>query len=261
MSKKRPRPELTCAEAAPHYDAAEAARYSAANVTTQSELASCCLAHLRSPPPPLLLLDLGCGSGLSTTALTTAGHVALGIDVARDMIAMIDPQHCCMPVHSDLSQGLPLRAANNFDGAISVSALQWLKPDGQRALFTTLAGSLRPGASAVLQFYPPKPSDALAALEAARHAGLSARLAIDMPHASSRARKLFLTATRVASVEDVAEAAAVEEAAGHALSPIQILAVAAVASRGSREQWHHRHQQEQEQRAAQQQGASRSFRC
>lgn len=33
-----------------------------------------------------LILDVGCGSGLSGQALEEAGHVWLGVDISRDML-------------------------------------------------------------------------------------------------------------------------------------------------------------------------------
>lgn len=62
----------------------------------------------------------------------------------------------------DMGQGLPFRPGV-FDGAISVSALQWLcyedsKAQSARArlmrFFSSLYGVLKRGARAALQFYP-----------------------------------------------------------------------------------------------------------
>ena len=62
----------------------------------------------------------------------------------------------------DMGQGLPFRAGT-FDGAISVSAIQWLCNADKKihnpvkrlhTLFSTLYSVLRRGAKAVLQVYP-----------------------------------------------------------------------------------------------------------
>ena len=94
-------------------------------------------------------------------------------------------------IHDDLSRGLPLRPGT-AGGVISVSALQWLCEDGPslKAFFESLAAVLAPRARAALQFYP-TPSGAAAALASARSSGLSAKLLIQMPHAT-RAKKLFI---------------------------------------------------------------------
>lgn len=62
----------------------------------------------------------------------------------------------------DMGQGLPFRAGC-FDGAISISALQWLCYEDNKAhsakarlmrFFSSLYTVLRRGARAALQFYP-----------------------------------------------------------------------------------------------------------
>lgn len=59
--------------------------------------------------------------------------------------------------HSDMAQGLPLKA-DSIDGAVSISAVQWLchLPRPQLALgrlFRDLYRCLKPGCKAVLQVY------------------------------------------------------------------------------------------------------------
>ncbi|PNH11944.1 putative methyltransferase WBSCR22 [Tetrabaena socialis] len=75
---------------------------------------------------PRLLLDLGCGSGLSGEALSEAGHVWVGCDISAAMLDVaVDREVEGDLVLSDLGHGLPLRPGA-FDGAISISAVQWL---------------------------------------------------------------------------------------------------------------------------------------
>ena len=66
-----------------HYDHAEASRYTARNAQIQDELASRCLELLHrgegSVAKHQLLLDLGCGSGLSGRMMGSVGHTWLGI--------------------------------------------------------------------------------------------------------------------------------------------------------------------------------------
>lgn len=75
---------------------------------------------------PKLLLDLGCGSGLSGEALTDLGHTWLGFDISAAMLDVAAEREVegdlCL---GDLGHGLPLRPGV-FDGAISISAVQWL---------------------------------------------------------------------------------------------------------------------------------------
>ena len=230
-------------EAAEHYGGGEAQRYTAANAQVQQELAMRCTHLLESDLDARnqLLLDLGCGSCLSSRVLTAAGQRWIGLDVSREMLLLADRASLVSGVgallHSDLGTGLPLRPSRQFDGAISVSALQWLcEPpaggslrdvrDALHRLFTSLHGVLRPGAAAVFQFYT-TPAAAAGALEAAVECGFRADLIIDLPHAT-RARKLFLCVRApVAPVESpketrVARATHCEEAAGFVPSVLSV---------------------------------------
>lgn len=99
----------------------------------------------------------------------------------------------------DLGHGLPVRAGA-FDGAISISAVQWLcnadtsKNDPRRRLkrfFETLYACLAKGARAVLQIYPENTEQASMITNASMRAGFSGGLVVDYPH-STRAKKYFL---------------------------------------------------------------------
>ena len=146
-------------DASAHYSVDEAQRYTTANKQIQSELTLSCMTFLAlTGQQKRLLLDLGCGSGLSSSGLsppaaTTASatstatastatstatssarpppqqHEWIGLDVAWEMLALaVANARCGRPavVHADLSRGLPMRAGCCVDGAVSVSMLQWL---------------------------------------------------------------------------------------------------------------------------------------
>jgi 18S rRNA (guanine1575-N7)-methyltransferase len=111
-----------------------------------------------------LILDVGCGSGLSGNVLEEKGHIWVGCDVSRDMLGVAhermeesfrmddiddddkddeemdddedadgdDAQRVSHNrpstgdlMHHDMGTGLPFRPAT-FDACISISALQWL---------------------------------------------------------------------------------------------------------------------------------------
>ena len=75
---------------------------------------------------PKLLLDLGCGSGLSGEALTEMGHTWIGTDISSAMLDVaVEREVEGDLVLGDLGHGLPFRPGM-FDGAISISAVQWL---------------------------------------------------------------------------------------------------------------------------------------
>lgn len=117
---------------------------------------------------PALVLDIGCGSGLSGEILSNEEpyHTWIGVDVSSSMLAVA---RMTRDVDGDLllgdvGQGLPFRPGS-FDAAISISAVQWLcnaesgheNDDPERRLrrfFSSLHVALRRGGRAVLQFYP-----------------------------------------------------------------------------------------------------------
>lgn len=81
---------------------------------------------LALPDHPCLLLDLGCGSGLSGGVLEEQGHIWVGIDISQAMLDVAKEREVEGDlVLGDLGQGIPFRAGA-FDGAVSISALQWL---------------------------------------------------------------------------------------------------------------------------------------
>jgi 18S rRNA (guanine1575-N7)-methyltransferase len=55
---------------------------------------------LRLPPGPALLLDVGCGSGLSGEELTEQGHHWVGLDISRDMLGP-PPTHPYTQAHTE----------------------------------------------------------------------------------------------------------------------------------------------------------------
>ena len=84
------RPELT-GQADLFYNAKEARKYDSSSrmISVQREITERAMELLKlSPDKPALILDVGCGSGLSGKSLeeTKAGHVWIGCDVSRDML-------------------------------------------------------------------------------------------------------------------------------------------------------------------------------
>eukprot|EP01050_Picozoa_sp_SAG11_P023574 SAG11_NODE_4775_length_1770_cov_2.196888_1_plen_271_part_00 len=74
----------------------------------------------------LLLCDIGCGSGLSGEVLEESGHNWIGCDISSPMLSIAvqrdnEGDVFCL----DIGTGLPFRPGT-LDGAISISAIQWL---------------------------------------------------------------------------------------------------------------------------------------
>ncbi|RVD90607.1 hypothetical protein TUBRATIS_29730 [Tubulinosema ratisbonensis] len=68
-----------------------------------------------------IALDIGCGSGTSTQALSKRDFFSIGIDISKDMLDLFDGHK----ILSDMGEGLPF-LPGSFDLIISVSAIQWL---------------------------------------------------------------------------------------------------------------------------------------
>lgn len=99
----------------------------------------------------------------------------------------------------DMGQGMPFKAGC-FDGAISISALQWLcnadknSHDPSRRLykfFSTLFSCLSRSARAVFQFYPENSEQIELITTQATKAGFYGGVIVDFPN-STKAKKYFL---------------------------------------------------------------------
>lgn len=73
-----------------------------------------------------LILDVGCGSGLSGSCIEEAGHMWIGCDISSDMLNIASESDLIGDlIVGDMGSGVPFRSGI-FDGVISISALQWL---------------------------------------------------------------------------------------------------------------------------------------
>lgn len=149
---------------------------------------------------PSYLLDIGCGSGLSGGVLEDQGHVWVGIDISTAMLAVAQDREVEGDLLlGDMGDGVPFRAGT-FDGAVSISALQWLcnadrathNPTKRlRKFFTSLFASLSRTARAVFQFYPENSAQVELITAEAMKAGFYGGLVVDYPN-STKAKKFFL---------------------------------------------------------------------
>jgi len=161
MSSKR-RPEH---QAPPDlfYDVDEARKYTSNSrmIEIQTQMAERAIELLNIPDETAcLLLDVGCGSGLSGECLTSHGHAWIGVDISLAMLDVAkerDVEGDCMLM--DVGHGLPFRAGT-FDGVISISALQWLCNADKKhhnphkrlyKFFSMLYASMKHGSRAVFQ--------------------------------------------------------------------------------------------------------------
>ncbi|KAA1085775.1 hypothetical protein PGT21_018873 [Puccinia graminis f. sp. tritici] len=193
------------------YNDNEAEKYTKSSriQSIQSEMTERCLELLNLPSQSddpgvhdysALLLDIGCGSGLSGEIISDHGHQWVGVDISGSMLEIaldreVDGDLC---LH-DIGQGFGFRPGS-FDGAISVSVIQWLcnadkssnsPPKRLKAFFETLFGALVRGARAVFQFYPESDDQVRFIMSFANRAGFTGGLVVDYPN-SQKAKKFYL---------------------------------------------------------------------
>ncbi len=163
---------------------------------------------LLSLTSPSLILDIGCGSGLSGEILSSVPaseggpHAWVGMDVAASMLDIALQRDVDGDLLlADIGQGVPFRAGS-FDAAISISAIQWLcnaessdvSPQGRLArFFNGLYASLRRGGRAVCQFYPKNEQQRSMISGAAIKAGFGAGILEDDPGTKNSKMYLVLT--------------------------------------------------------------------
>ncbi|KAJ4709278.1 Methyltransferase [Melia azedarach] len=200
------RPEL---KAPPEifYNDTEARKYTSSSriIEIQAKLSERALELLALPDDgvPRLLLDIGCGSGLSGETLSEHGHQWIGLDISQSMLNIaVEREVEGDLLLGDMGQGLGFRPGV-IDGAISISAVQWLcnadKSSHEprlrlKAFFGSLYRCLARGARAVFQVYPESIAQRELILSAAMRAGFAGGVVIDFPH-STKSRKEFLVLT------------------------------------------------------------------
>ena len=185
------------------YNETEAKKYlhSSRMIEIQTQMAERALEMLCLPEDvPSLILDVGCGTCLSGEVLDEAGHQWIGTDISRDMLVCAHERETEGDVlHADMGHGLSFRQGT-FDGAISISAVQWLCYSNAlgesprlrlHRFFQSLYKSLRRGGRAVLQFYPQDSEQVQLITSCAMRAGFGGGLVVDFPN-STKAKKFFL---------------------------------------------------------------------
>ncbi|KAK8916149.1 hypothetical protein KSP39_PZI023350 [Platanthera zijinensis] len=201
-----PRPEF---QAPPEifYNDSEARKYTTSSriIEIQSKISERALELLNLPNDgvPRLLLDIGCGSGISGETLSENEHHWIGFDISQSMLDVaLEREVEGDLLLADMGQGLGLRPGV-IDGAVSISAIQWLcnadksshEPIARlKAFFGSLYRCLTRGARAVLQLYSDNASQSEMIMKAAMRAGFAGGVVVDFPH-STRARKTYLVLT------------------------------------------------------------------
>ncbi|RFU31363.1 hypothetical protein B7463_g4987, partial [Scytalidium lignicola] len=192
-----------------HYNDTEARKYTTSsriqNIQASMTHRALELLDLKGPS---LILDIGCGSGLSGEILSAVEpedggpHIWVGMDISASMLDIAlqrDVEGDLML--ADIGQGVPFRAGS-FDAAISISAIQWLcnvesndvSATGRLSrFFDGLYSSLKRGGRAVCQFYPKNEQQRNMISGAAIKAGFGAGILEDDP--GTKNSKLYLVLT------------------------------------------------------------------
>ena len=112
-----------------YYNEEEAEKYSNNThiIDVQTQLTERALEILAFPPErKSLILDIGCGSAISGCVITEHGHEWVGMDISKWMLKIaIDREVEGDLFYADMGDGFGFRPGS-FDGAISISAIQWL---------------------------------------------------------------------------------------------------------------------------------------
>jgi trans-aconitate methyltransferase len=98
------------------------------------------------PKPGERILDLGCGDGVLTAGLASAGAHVTGIDSSEEFIAAARARG----LDARLMDGQALTFASEFDAVFSNAALHWMT--GAEAVVAGVARALKPGGRFVAEF-------------------------------------------------------------------------------------------------------------
>ena len=98
-------------------------------------------------PPPALILDAGCGWGVTLDALDRSDYRASGLDVSRGALERLDRPGRTL-YEADLTRPLPEGVGGGFDAVLALDVLEHL--DDDRAAVQRLGALARPGGVVVV---------------------------------------------------------------------------------------------------------------
>ena len=102
--------------------------------------------HANDVAPPAAVLDVGCGWGVNLSALENSGYRAVGLDISRQILELID-QPGRQLIEADLNQPAPA-GHELFAGALLLDVIEHL--DDDRGTLQRIAPLLQPGGTLVV---------------------------------------------------------------------------------------------------------------
>ncbi len=185
VKNKRPEDETTAEEYFEKFGEAYASSNAIRNIQRKITLRAIELARWSKGAK---ILDLGCGSGFSMEVLVEKGYKTVGIDISEKMVELAKKAGF-EAIKADAKE-LPFED-ESFEGILSISMLQWLKPKDVERVAKECIRVLKPGGKAVIQFYPKSEEEMVKVGKAFVKAGFVGEFAIDNPK-NPRKRKIFL---------------------------------------------------------------------
>ncbi|KAI5151427.1 18S rRNA (guanine1575-N7)-methyltransferase [Enteropsectra breve] len=192
-----------------YYNESESSKYhkNSRIIKIQADITARALELLDVKEEHAVILDLGCGSGLSGKTINEFGHEWVGIDISESMLVIAQRETASLGlICSDIGERIPLRD-NAVDYAISISAVQWLFQSYKKehypiqrikCLFKNLHRIVNSGA--VLQFYCNKKETEILKKEAV-NAGFYGGLVTDAEGTKNEKMYLVLSKTRTPNKE------------------------------------------------------------
>jgi trans-aconitate methyltransferase len=95
--------------------------------------------ELLAPSPGERILDLGCGDGVLTEKIVSAGATVIAVDAGPDMVAAARARG----IDARVMDGQKLTFTNEFDAVFSNAALHWMRD--QQAVLAGVRRALKPG--------------------------------------------------------------------------------------------------------------------
>lgn len=143
----------------------------------------CCEKHI--------VLDIGCGCGVSSFVVESAGNFVVGVDISKNLLSHARLQNTLNDfVITDITKGIMFKPGS-FDFAVSISVFQWFMDEySLLRIFSTLKVVLALQGKAVLQFYPRNYHDLDLTLRCAEKY-FKGCVICDYP-SENRGRKLFI---------------------------------------------------------------------